>query len=185
GQGDPRKTFGLFLLAVRHGDRRALDDMGSRFVEWDDASQKAAMSTQTGTTGGYLVPTEFYNRLMALVAEKSLVRPRATVIPMTSREMDVPILDVTTAPAAGDTAFLGGGVARWTEETASLNETEPALKQTKLTNYELSGYSKVSNTLMQDSAVGLDALLMQIFSRAIAWYEDYAFLRGNGVGKPL
>src|SRR5262249_2658820 len=55
----------------------------------------------------------------------------------------------------------------------------------KLTNYELSGYSKVSNTLLADSAVGLDALLMQIFSRAIAWYEDYAFLRGNGVGKPL
>src|SRR5262249_11278995 len=47
------------------------------------------------------------------------------------------------------------------------------------------GYSKVSNTLLQDNAVGLDALLMKIFSTAIAWYEDYSFLRGSGAGRPL
>jgi HK97 family phage major capsid protein len=184
--GDTQRTFGRFLLAVRHNDRKSLDEMGSRFVEWDDVTTKTAMSTQTGTTGGYLVPTDFYGKLMALVAEKSVVRPRATVIPMASREMEVPAIDVTTAQAAGDTAFLGGVVARWTEEATSLNEAEPQLKQIKLTNYELSGYSKVSNTLLADAqAVGLDALLMQLFSRAIAWYEDYGFLRGNSVGKPL
>ncbi|NBO91665.1 MAG: phage major capsid protein [Planctomycetia bacterium] len=183
--GDPKRTFGRFLLAVRHGDRKALDDMGSRFVEWD-VEQKAALSTQGGTTGGYLVPTEFHGELMRLVSERSVVRPRATVLPMATREMEVPTLDVTSAPSAGDTAMLGGVVARWTEEATTLNETEPTLKQIKLVNHELSGYSKVSNTLLADAqAVGLDALLMQLFSRAIAWYEDYAFLRGNGVGKPL
>jgi HK97 family phage major capsid protein len=185
GQGDPKKTFGRFLLAIRQGDRKVLEEMGSRYVEWSDVEQKAAMSTQTGTTGGYLVPTEFYDRLMQLVVESSLVRPRATIVPMAHREMDIPALDVVTAPSAGDTAFLGGVVVRWSEEASTINQTEPILKQIKLTNYELTGYSKVSNSLMADSAVGLDALLMQIFSRAIAWYEDYAFLRGNGVGKPL
>src|SRR5262249_19601680 len=104
---------------------------------------------------------------------------------MSAREMEVPTLDVTTAPAAGDTAMLGGVVARWTEEATTLNETEPALKQIKLTNYELSGYSKVSNSLLADNAIGLDALLFHVFGRAIAGYEDYAFLRGNGAGKPL
>ena len=57
GAGDTPRSFGRFLLAVRHGDRKALDDMGSRFIEWTDGETKAAMSTQTGTTGGYLVPT--------------------------------------------------------------------------------------------------------------------------------
>jgi HK97 family phage major capsid protein len=186
GEGDPQRSFGRFLLAVRHGDRKLLDDMGSRFVEWEDASVKSAMSTQTGTSGGYLVPTEFHARIMGLVAEKSVVRPRATLLPMAGREMEVPAIDVTTAPASGDTAFLGGVVARWTEEASTLNETEPQLKQVKLVNHELSGYSRVSNTLLADAqAIGLDALLMQLFSRAIAWYEDHAFLRGNGVGKPL
>jgi HK97 family phage major capsid protein len=185
GDGDPKRTFGRFLLAVRNHDARALDEMGSRFVEWDDVEKKAAMSTQTGTTGGFLVPTEFHDRLMALVSERSVVRPRATVIPMAARSCQIPAIDVVTAPAAGDSATLGGVVARWTEEATAVNETEPNLKQVELVNYELSGYSKVSNTLLADAAVGLETFLMSIFSRAIAWYEDYAFLRGNGVAKPL
>ena len=104
---------------------------------------------------------------------------------MTTRSCQIPAVDVVTAPSAGDTALLGGVVARWTEEAATLTETEPSLKQIDLVNYELSGYSKVSNTLLADSGVGLETFLMQIFSRAIAWYEDYGFLRGNGVAKPL
>lgn len=187
GEGDPRRTFGRFLLAIRQQDRKTLEELGSRYVEWgeDGVERKAAMSTQTGVSGGYLVPMEFHQQLMKLVTEKSIVRPRATVIPMTSRTVQIPALDVTTAPTAGDTAMLGGVVARWMEEATTLNETEPNLKQIDLANYELSGYSKVSNTLLADSAIGLEAFLMQIFSRAIAWYEDYGFLRGNGVAKPL
>jgi len=185
GNGDPKHTFGAFLLAVRNRDIKALEEMGSRFCEWESTSQKAAMSTQTGTTGGYLVPTQHYHQLMALVTEMSILRPRATVIPMSGRTVQIPALDVTTAPTAGDTAFLGGVVGRWTEEATTLNQTEPALKQVELTNYELSGYSKLSNTLTQDAGIGLEAFLFQLFSRAIAWYEDYAFLRGNGVAKPL
>lgn len=184
---DSHHTFGRFLLAVRSDDRKTLDEMGSRFISWDESGveTRSAHSTQTGVTGGYLVPTEFASRLMALVNESAIVRPRATVIPMSSRSCQIPALDVVTPPTAGDTAFLGGVVVRWTEEATTLNETEPNLKQIDLTNYELSGYSKVSNSLLADAAVGLDAFLMQIFSRAIAWYEDYAFLRGNGVAKPL
>ena len=188
GDGDPdRPTFGQFLLAVRERDVKALETMGSRYVAWDGdgAERKAAMSTQTGTAGGYLVPTQFHDRLMRLVTERSVVRPRATVVPMTARTVQVPALDVTTAPTAGDSALLGGVVARWTEEATALNETEPNLKQVELVNYELSGYSKVSNTLLADSAVGLEEFLMRLFGRAIAWYEDYAFLRGNGAAKPL
>ncbi len=184
--GDPKATFGKFLLAIHNRDVKALEEMGSRFAEWDSPiDKKTAMSTQTGTNGGFLVPTQFHDKLMAMVTEKSIVRSRATIVPMTSRSVQIPALDVTTAPSAGDTAFLGGVVGRWTEEATAVNETEPNLKQIELVNYELSGYSKVSNTLLQDSAIGLEAFLMQLFSRAIAWYEDYAFLRGNGVGKPL
>jgi len=36
-----------------------------------------------------------------------------------------------------------------------------------------------------DSAIGLEQLLLTLFGRAIAWHEDHAFLRGDGVGKPL
>lgn len=182
GGGDPKRTFGQFLLAVRHGDRKALEEMGSQYAEWEG---KAALTTQVGTQGGYTVPEEFLPRLLALATENAVVRPRATIIPMTSRTVQVPCLDATTVQTAGDSAFLGGLVARWTEEASALNETEPTFRQVELVAHELSGYAKVSTTLMQDSAAGLEALLLTLFGRAVGWHEDYAFLRGNGAGKPL
>ncbi|MCI0456128.1 MAG: phage major capsid protein [Gemmataceae bacterium] len=183
-RGDPRHTFGGFLLAVRHHDNKALEELGSRFADWD-VGQKAAMSTTSGTTGGYTVPTQFLPTLMEAAAEQSVVRPRATIVPMSSRSVQVPYLDVTNAPTAGDSAFFGGLVARWSEEAAALNETEPTFRQLELVTHELSGYALLSNALLADNAVGLEALLVRLFGGAIAWFEDYAFLRGDGVGKPL
>jgi hypothetical protein len=66
GDGDPKKTFGRFLLAVISKDSKTLDEMGSKFCDWD---QKTAMATQTGTSGDFLVPTEF-------LAKPSLSSPR-------------------------------------------------------------------------------------------------------------
>lgn len=189
GNGDPKRTFGHFLLAVRKNDQKSLEEMGSHFAEWGDgATRKAALNTQTGTQGGYTVPTDFHGQLMAVASEMSVVRQRATVLPMTSKVMQIPALDMTTAPSAGNTAFLGGLVARWTEESSSgsnIQETEPTFKGIEITAYELSGYSKISNALLADNAVGLEALLLNLFGKAIGWYEDYAFLRGDGAGKPL
>jgi HK97 family phage major capsid protein len=72
----------------------------------------------------------------------------------------------------------------WTAEAQTRIETEPAFKQMELKAWELSGYSVSSNVLLQDSAVGLEKFLMTLFARAIAWFEEYAFLNGNGAGKP-
>jgi HK97 family phage major capsid protein len=107
GGGDPQKTFGAFLLAVRRGDARALEEMGSHFNDWSES--KAALNTATGggAQGGFTVPTDFLPRLLQQAAESAIVRPRATVIPMTSRSIQVPALDVVTAPTAGDNTLLG------------------------------------------------------------------------------
>src|SRR5215831_18795680 len=42
----------------------------------------------------------------------------------------------------------------------------------------------MSNVLLQDSIVGLEKFLMTLFAKSIAWFEEFAFLQGNGVGKP-
>jgi HK97 family phage major capsid protein len=183
--GDPRRTFGSFLLAVRQHDTKTLEEMGSRLADWDSGREKAAMSATSGTTGGYTVPTQFLPTLLQAAAEQAIVRPRATVVPMTSRSVQIPYLDATNVPTAGDTAFFGGLVGRWTEEASTLNETEPTFRQLELVAHELSGYSLMSNALLADNAVGLEALLTRLFGGAIAWFEDYAFLNGNGAGKPL
>jgi HK97 family phage major capsid protein len=186
GSGDPRRTFGKFLLAVRTGDQKAIEEMGGRWADWDGGvAQKAALNTNVGVQGGYVVPEEFQTQLLLLTAEMSVVESRATKIPMATRVVNIPALDVVTAPAAGDTAFFGGLTATWTEEAAAMTEKEPAFKQIELKAHELSGYTLASNALLADEAIGLEALLQRLLSDAISWYKDYAFLRGSGVGKPL
>lgn len=151
----------------------------------DGVVEKAALAESSGITGGYTVPVMFSNNLLTLAIEDSVVAPRASKQPLTSRTLQVPSLDITTVPSAGNSPFLGGVTASWTAEAATRTETEPTFRQTTLTAWELSFYCVASNTLLADNAVGLDSLLTQLFSSAIGWYTDYAFLRGDGVGKPL
>ncbi len=183
GDGDPRgKSFGDWLLGVARNDRGYLEKhYGSRFNEW---STKAALGEATGVAGGYTVPPEFYQALMQVVAENTFIRPRAFVMPMAGATLQIPYLDITTVQAAGVSPFFGGVQMYWTAEAQTRTETEPQFKQMELKAWELSGYSVSSNVLLQDSVIGLEKFLMTLFGKAIAWFEEYAFLQGNGVGKP-
>lgn len=145
---------------------------------------KSALQATGGATGGWTVPPQFVSRLLQLVFEDSVAMPLAAVQPMDSRTMDLPSLDVTTRYSTGQSPFLGGVVARWTEEAVDETETDPQFRQVTLTARELSGWTAASNSLLADNAVGLDALLSQLFTYAINWYSDYAFIQGDGVGKP-
>jgi HK97 family phage major capsid protein len=130
------------------------------------------------------VPQEFYEQLMTIISEESFVRPRAFVQPMGSATLQIPYLDVSTVQSAGVSPFFGGVQMTWTAEAQTRTETEPQFKQMELKAWELSGYSVSSNVLLQDSVIGLEKFLMTLFAKSIAWFEEFAFLQGNGVGKP-
>ena len=183
GEGDPKKNFGDFCLAVARGDRKYLEKhYNSTFVEY---TAKAALAEASGVTGGYVVPPEFYQGLMQISAEDTFFRQRAFVMPMASATLMFPYLDITTVQAAGVSPFFGGVQMFWTEEAQTRTETEPQFKQMELKAHELSGYAVSSNVLLQDAAFGLEKFLMTLFGKAVGWFEEYAFLQGNGVGKPI
>jgi HK97 family phage major capsid protein len=183
GTGDPQRHFGDWCLAVARGDRAYLEKhYGSQFVDYRG---KAAMAEASGVSGGYLVPTEFYHGLMRVAAEETFFRKRAFVQPMAGATLQFPFLDITTVQAAGVSAFLGGVQMAWTEEAQTRTETEPTFKMMELKAHELSGYAISSNVLLQDAAFGLERFLMTLFGKAVGWFEEFAFLQGNGVGKPL
>jgi HK97 family phage major capsid protein len=182
GNGDPRKSFGDWLLACARNDARYLEKhYGSSFVAWQT---KAALGESSGVTGGYTVPPELFEQLMTIVAETAFLRPRAFVVPMAGASLQIPYLDITTAQSAGVSPFFGGLQMYWTAEAQTRTETEPQFKQMELKAWELSGYCVSSNVLLQDSIVGLEKFLMTLFAKSIAWFEEYAFLQGNGAGKP-
>jgi HK97 family phage major capsid protein len=184
--GDPQYNFGDFCLAVATKNHKRLEEVYHSYRTDDQGNRtKAALGESSGVTGGYVVPPDFYRQLLALIEEMAILRSRAFVQPMASATLQFPYLDITTAQSAGVSPFFGGVQMYWTEEAQTRTETEPAFKMMELKAHELSGYSVSSNVLLQDAAFGLEKFLKVLFARAIAWFEDYAFLQGNGVGKPL
>jgi HK97 family phage major capsid protein len=97
GNGDPRKSFGDWLLACARNDARYLEKhYGSNFVAWQT---KAALGESSGVTGGYTVPPELFEQLMTIVAEMAFIRPRAFVIPMAGASLQIPYLDIIASAA--------------------------------------------------------------------------------------
>lgn len=147
--------------------------------------QKVALAESGGQTGGYLVPPQFQTELLRIAAEDAFIEKLARVVPMTSRTTTFPVLDVTTAQSTGTSPYFGGVYANWQPEAATIDETEPQFRQTEWTAYDLVLYTVCSNQLLMDNALGLDALLTQLFSDAMTWYMEYAFLRGTGSGNSM
>lgn len=168
-------SFGDFLRAVRYGDPREVEKVGSERVV-----AKAAMSGNSGATGGYLVPAEMSLSMMKTIAEESFLLPKATKIPMTSRTAKVPVIDFQTTPAAAAISpFFGGLVLRWGSEQSPA-ATEPTFRQLELVAWDLLGYCTVSNDFLYDLTDAGEKHLKDLFAKAAAWYAEYAFLRGTG-----
>lgn len=160
-----------------------------RLVAWHDAAtveERKDLVEGIGASGGFLVPTEFYNQLMAIDGEAGIVRPRATKIRMARRAVDVPVLDQTTT-TAGIPHWFGGMQFYWTEEAGQKTETNAKFRKITLTAHKLIGYTEASDELLADSAISLGDFFNSSlgFAGGIAWMEDYAFLRGTGAGQPL
>lgn len=134
-----------------------------------------------GDQGGFLVPEEFRAQLFQLALEQSVVRPRATVIPMTGLTVVWPAIRDTTHASN----VFGGVTATWIPEAGAIGQTEPTFSQIRLTAQKLAAGTRVNNELVKDSAIGLEALINTLFPRAMAWVEDDAFINGIGGGQPV
>jgi HK97 family phage major capsid protein len=157
---------------------------GGRKNAWGHVT-KAALAEGSGVTGGYIVPPAFSQNLLRIAVEEAIVRQYATVMPMTTRTLTIPTLDVTTAQAAGTPPQLGGIFAQWQPEASTIGESEPTFRQMELTAWDLVMLCVASNQLLADNGVALDALLTQLFKQALAWFSDYAFLQGRGAGNSM
>jgi len=173
--------FADWLLRVAYNDARGLAK------HYGTERTKAAMSeTPSGAFGGYLVPVELRYDLMTDMAEESIFRRLgATVLPMASSTLQLPLPDAQTVQAAGTSPFFGGIKMTWTPEAATRTETEPTFRQLELHAWDLSGFAYLSKNLLDDTGAALEAYLRQLFARELAWGEDYAFFNGDGTGKPL
>lgn len=131
--------------------------------------------------GGFLIPERLRATLLQVALENAVVRPRATVIPMDSARVPLPMIDETSHASS----VFGGVQAFWTEESAPMDDTEASFAQVVLDAKTLTALSYVPNQLLADSIISFAAFINQTLPRAIAWFEDTAYMTGSGVGEPL
>jgi len=154
--------------------------------ESEPGHESKQMVESVGASGGFLVPTEFMARLYSVGAEDAIMRPRASIIRMNRRQIDIPVLD-QTGTTSGRPHWFGGMRFYWGEEAEEKTETEPKFRKVSLVAHKLIGYTRSSDELVDDSAISLsDYLSGELgFLGGVRWMEDYHFLRGTGVGQPL
>jgi HK97 family phage major capsid protein len=139
-----------------------------------------SFGTNVPADGGFLIPEEFRSDLLLVALENSIIRSRATVIPMGTQRVSIPSVDSTTDA----TSVFGGIVCSWVDEGAQPAEVQGKFAQTTLDAKKLMAFLTAPNELVADApAFGgyLDATLPQ----AIAFEEDYRFMQGTGSGEPL
>lgn len=139
-----------------------------------------SFGSEVPADGGFLIPERLRSDILQVSMETAVVRPRAQVIPMDSLRVPIPMIDTTSNVSS----VFGGVVCYWTEEAAQLVESQATFGRVVLDAKKLTGYAEVPNELLAD-APAFSAFFDTIFPRAVAWYEDIAFMTGTGVGEPL
>jgi len=180
------ESFGEYVIAVRkaclgkHRDSR-LDEIEDL---WNKKRQKTAghMAESDDSQGGALVPTQYAQGIYHAALEKAIVRPRATVIPITSDSVSVSRL----VDADRSSNIFGGITFTWTEEAGSKVDaiSKPAVGAVGLTPHKLIGSCFVSNELQSDHE-GFGKFMEASFGQAVRFIEDDAFINGTGGGMPL
>lgn len=169
-----------FYRAIWHMDplrpKEGVERMSNGFDE-----RLKDLSINIGADGGFLIPEALRAQLLSVPLETAIVRPRAMIIPMDSLRVPFPTIDDVSHTAN----VFGGVVANWTDENATITENQPSFGRVNLEAKKLALYTEVPNELFMDSIISLEAFLNQIYPQAIGYFEDDAFLVGNGAGRPL
>ena len=195
----PFKTFGEYLTAIWNTTKYNQWDprLKASTIKFPDDPSPAfdtqkqgwmgetkTMTEAVGADGGFTVFPEYRSNLFQLTEFTRYVRERALVIPMRARQVVFPALD-QTGSTAGEANMYGGVVPTWTEEATTKTATQPELRQLALIAHKLALYSEASDELLSDSAIGLEALLYQLFGNAIKNEEEWTFINGSGAAQPL
>ena len=165
------------LASITTGKSR-LDGSAVKFAELQGIQN--SFGSLVPSDGGFLVPEILRSQIMGLMLELSMVRPRATVIPMDSLRVPIPIIDETTHVGS----VFGGITSYWTEEAGGLTDSVAKFGRILLEARKLTSMAIVPNELIRDAITSLEAFISQRFPLAMAFQEDVAFFSGSGVDQP-
>ncbi|OPX38324.1 MAG: hypothetical protein B1H11_04655 [Desulfobacteraceae bacterium 4484_190.1] len=171
--GEPRsdsgfKDSGEFLRAVASG-------------RYDDRLVQARSFGETvPAEGGFSVPEPLAENWLDDSLPNEIVRPRATVWPMTSATRKVPAWDDLDR-SSGETH--GGLALTWLAEKATATRKTGQLRQIELKAKKAAIYVQVSSELVEDG-LKFEFQLEDALRKSLGYGLDDAFINGSGAGQP-
>ncbi len=148
-------------------------------------SVSRTLSESSDPAGGYTVPEEFNPTVVWYQYENLCMWPGVTLWQMATDKLSFPKLAQRPDEDAADFDHWAGVHFQWTSEGGTKEETEPEWEQVSLIVHELSGYTEITNILLEDSALNLINFLTGLFRRSYLYFTDRSFIRGNGSRCPL
>ncbi len=131
-----------------------------------------AMSTLSDPQGGFFVPVATSDKIVRTIRETSPMRNHADQITITTGSIEGP-------------TDLNEVTAQWVGETETRSETTtPDVGMWRIDVHELHAKPKITQTILDDAGIDIEAFLSDKVSRKFARTENSAFINGNGVNKP-
>jgi HK97 family phage major capsid protein len=139
----------------------------------------AAMSEGVGADGGFLAPAFWTSAVMDAALEMEVVRPRAQVYAMPSNVIHIAGVDMSD-----HSSNIGGLQGQWMAEGSTATAQAAAFKAITMRAAKLGVYCQSSNELLADG-INFEQQLTDAMAKAISFDLDNAFIRGDGVNKPM
>ncbi|SFB82401.1 phage major capsid protein [Tropicimonas isoalkanivorans] len=152
-------------------EKKALSVFLRSGVQALDDVEKKTLNLGTNTAGGYVVAPEFSTRILQGISEQSPMRSVANTMSIGTTEVYIPKLVSNVQPG-------------WVTEMGPRPTSEPAFDQQKIEVFEQAVIVPVSQHLLEDSFIDLEAFLRNHIAREFAKMEAAAFVNGDGNGKP-
>jgi HK97 family phage major capsid protein len=145
-----------------------------------DVRNASGMSEGTGADGGFYVPTQFLAGIMDDSLQVEAVRPNATIIPMNSQSIIIPMFDLSNRSTGIATME---GIA--TPEGTTGTTQKAKVREVGMTAKKVSILVPTTAELMQDAPEVFAVMLGQHMSDAMSQTLDTWFIKGTGAGQPL
>lgn len=140
-----------------------------------------AMSSADDSSAGLFVPEDVRYALLQIAPPGTVIWPRAQIWPMVTDKIQWPKL----VQDPDNDNWFGGVQLRWTNEGGTKQTTTPQFTMLTLECHELSGLAPVTDQLLQDAAVNIGNLLVQLFQGAYWHWTDKYFFQGQGGAQPM
>lgn len=140
----------------------------------------SGMGEGVGQDGGFYVPVQFYAGLMDGSLQQEAIRPGATVIPMTSSQVTIPMFDLSNR-STGIATMEG----KLTAEGATGTTQKAKVREIQMVAKKISVLVPTTIELLQDAPQLFGGLLQTAMQEALAQTLDSWFISGTGAGVPL